>query len=103
MTVGPLIEPYHVKLAGGKVLRYKTDALDALVGSLYPEARLDTGVQWARWVVWDEIRSNGLISAATTELNASGHYVGMVCGKPVTVLFFGDLFSETAILLDISR
>lgn len=71
-----------------------TSETDIRIKALFPDAVLERGVQYARWLVFAGIRDQTFIDEMSKTLGALGHYSNFCLGKPFTVLFFCDWFAS---------
>lgn len=72
-----------------------TTDTDARIKALFPNAILERGVQYARWLTFPEVKDEAFITETSRALGALGHYAGICLGKPTTALFFCDWFVDS--------
>lgn len=67
-----------------------TKEMDALILKALPDARLESGLRYVRWAVYDGLAGVLWAEKKMAESNADGYFIGKVMGKDLTILFFGD-------------
>jgi hypothetical protein len=74
-----------------KVCEKQLADLDKWIKVKYPQAKLDTGVKYARWAVFDELIS--FFEIGDWKYNPDYIFKGIVFGKPQTILMWLPFFS----------
>lgn len=67
-----------------------TKEMDALILKALPDARLESGLRYVRWAVYDGLAGVPWAKEQMVKSNADGYFIGKVMGKDLTILFFGD-------------
>lgn len=71
-----------------------TSELDARIQDAYPEANLEEGLRFARWMTFPELKDDAFVARVKARLLPLGEYRGTVIGKPLTAFFFLDRFPD---------
>ena len=74
-----------------KVCEKQLADLDRWIKKSYPDAKLDTGVKYARWAVFDEDRDYVILSEHP--YNPDFIFRGIVFGRPQTILMWLPFFN----------